>query len=510
MITSPRKTMRARAARVTGLAVGTLALGAAGAIGADMIGSPKSAVAESLSADVVRPQVPSFADIVERVSPAVVSVRVKAEARSHLSSFGGDGRGANPFEGSPFERFFRDFGEQFGNRPEGDRRRAPERRNFSLGQGSGFFISEDGYVVTNNHVVDGAAEVTIVLGTGEIFAAEVIGVDDKTDLALLKVEADRAFPFVTFDADDIRVGDWVMAVGNPFGLGGSVTAGIVSARGREIGAGPYDDFLQIDAPINRGNSGGPTFNLDGEVVGVNTAIYSPSGGSVGIGFAIPASIAKSVVEDLMDDGRVTRGWLGVQIQPITPEIADSLGLDRTAGALVVSPQDDSPAAKAGIEAGDAILAVNGATIDSPTALARTIATMAPGATAELTVFRNGREQTIAVELGRLQAESARADASPTVGGSEVTSFGMRLAPAASVDLGEEGLAILELDPDSVAAEKGLKTGDVILSAGGEPVSSADDLTRRMAAAKEEGRRNVLLKVQSGDQVRFVALPIDEA
>ncbi|MEO1102868.1 MAG: trypsin-like peptidase domain-containing protein, partial [Pseudomonadota bacterium] len=311
----------------------------AGAAGATMLDgrSVTPVYAQNLSEQVApnlrNDYVPGFADIVDNVSPAVVSIQVKSRARSRLSNFEGS-------RGSPFERFFEDFEERFGapndrRRGDGERR---QRRNFSMGQGSGFLISADGYVVTNGHVVDGAEEVSVILQDGEELTAEVIGVDDKTDLALVKVAKDRDFPFVSFAEREVRVGEWVMAVGNPFGLGGTVTAGIVSARGREIGAGPYDDFIQIDAPINRGNSGGPTFNLRGNVVGVNTAIFSPSGGSVGIGFAIPASIATDIIEDLKDDGNVTRGWLGVQIQPISPEIAESLGRDSTVGALVTEPQ----------------------------------------------------------------------------------------------------------------------------------------------------------------------------
>lgn len=500
---------RVRATRMAGVALGALAIGAAGAIGVDVVGSATPANAENLTREVERPNVPSFADIVERVSPAVVSVRVEGDPSTRMSSFGGGGMpfGENPFEGTPFERFFREFGPQ--GRDGGDEGRRG-RRNFTLGQGSGFFISEDGYVVTNNHVVSNGSAVTVVLGSGEEYTAEIVGTDEKTDLALLKVDAERDFPFVTFDRDDIRVGDWVMAVGNPFGLGGSVTAGIVSARGREIGAGPYDDFIQIDAPINRGNSGGPTFDLDGEVVGVNTAIFSPSGGSVGIGFAIPASIAERVIEDLMDDGRVTRGWLGVQIQPITPEIADSIGLERAAGALVVSPQDGSPADEAGIREGDAIVAVDGERVETPRDLARMISNKEPGATAAVTLYRDGSERVVDVELGRLQATAAAGDPSPRLGGTEETAFGMRLAPAESLELGGEGLAVLEVDPAGAAAEKGLSTGDVILSAGGEPVSSMAELESRMAAAESEGRENVLLKVRSGDQVRFIALPLEQA
>jgi len=328
------------ARRRKALAAGTVAMGVAGLLATEMfIATPTPANAENLSAGVSQQHAPGFADIVERVSPAVVSIRVKSESGPELSSFQG-----MP-EGSPFERFFKQFEDQFGGQQQMPRGRgapgggkAPHQ--FSMGQGSGFIISSDGYVVTNNHVVDHAEEVTVVMNDGKTYTAKVIGTDEKTDLALVKIEGEESFPFVAFTDGDVRVGDWVVAVGNPFGLGGSVTAGIVSARGREIGAGPYDDFLQIDAPINKGNSGGPTFNLDGKVVGVNTAIYSPSGGSVGIGFAIPASIASQVIEDLKDDGTVTRGWLGVQIQPITPDIADSLGLEGIKGALVAQPLED--------------------------------------------------------------------------------------------------------------------------------------------------------------------------
>src|SRR5690606_26435082 len=295
---------------------------------------------------------PSFADIVDKVSPAVVSVRVKADVQTTSSSgpemfFDMPGFENLP-DGHPLKRFFREFRQDRpGARPEHHSRPRP------VAQGSGFFISEDGYLVTNNHVVEGGAEFTVVADDGTEFDAKLIGTDPRTDLAVLKVDGDREFTYVSFgDNGNVRVGDWVVAVGNPFGLGGTVTAGIVSARGRDIGAGPYDDFIQIDAAVNRGNSGGPAFNLNGEVVGVNTAIFSPSGGNVGIAFAIPASTAKDVVDRLIEDGVVERGWLGVQIQPVTKDIADSLGLDSEKGALIADAQDDGPAKEAGIRAGD--------------------------------------------------------------------------------------------------------------------------------------------------------------
>jgi serine protease Do len=355
--------------------------------------------------------------------------------------------------------------------------------------------------------------VVVRLQDGEELTAEVVGVDDKTDLALVKVPNDRAFPFVSFAEQETRVGDWVIAVGNPFGLGGSVTAGIVSARGREIGAGPYDDFIQVDAPINRGNSGGPTFNLNGRVVGVNTAIYSPSGGSVGIGFAIPASIARDVVKDLQDDGAVTRGWLGVRIQPITAEIAESIGREEAVGALVAEPQDDSPATDAGIRAGDAILAVDGTTVESPRDLAREISSRAPGETVSITVWRDGSEQTVDVELGDLEnaepvEQASRGDPRTTQPTSDV--LGMTLAPADEIGMDTDGLAVVEIDPDSEAATNGIRVGDVILQAGGVDVNSVEDLETGVDTAATEGRQNVLLKMQSGETTRFVAVPVEEA
>ena len=489
------------------LLVGAFLCGAAGATLVETTSS-STARAENLSKNVpseVQRNAPGFADIVDRVSPAVVSIQVKKSAQRQSMNFRG-------FEGSPFERFFEEFEERFGERPGngGDR-----RRQFATGQGSGFFISEDGYVVTNGHVVDNADAVTVRLQNGDTFDARVIGVDEKTDLALVKVDdGSRSFPFVSFAEQQSRVGDWVVAVGNPFGLGGSVTAGIVSARGREIGAGPYDDFIQIDAPINRGNSGGPTFNLNGNVAGVNTAIFSPSGGSVGIGFAIPASIAKDVVSDLRDDGTVTRGWLGVRIQSITPEIAEATGLEEPEGALVTEPQSGSPADDAGIAAGDAIVAVNGNAVEDPRDLARTIAGRSPGESVDLTVYRNGNSREISVTLGNLEnAEpvrtSRRSDERPE-SSEPTTMMGMRLAPAGAVGLDVDGLAVVELDPTGAAAESGLSVGDVILQAGGVDVASKGDLSSGIDNAKSEGRSNVLLKVRTGENTRFVALPVDSA
>src|SRR5256714_5752193 len=340
-----------------------------------------------------------FADIVEKVKPAVISVRVKMPG-ARVMSFN-DNNNSSPFQpGSPMERFFRRFGTpDLPNTPNDER--APGRRQMVTGQGSGFFISADGYAVTNNHVVDKAETVEVTTDEGKSYTAKVIGADPRTDVALIKVDGRNDFPYARFADHAPRIGDWVLAVGNPFGLGGTVTAGIVSARGRDIGAGPYDDFIQIDAPVNKGNSGGPTFDIDGAVIGVNTAIFSPSGGSVGIAFAIPAETVKAVVSQLKDKGSVARGWIGVQIQPVTSDIADSRGLKGTSGALVAEPQADGPAIKAGIQAGDVITAVNGVALKDARDLARTIGSMAPGASVKLTVLQKGQEKIITLTLGDL-------------------------------------------------------------------------------------------------------------
>src|SRR3954469_23770460 len=343
-----------------------------------------------------------FADIVERVKPSVISVKVNINEKVASKDDGANKDEDSPFQpGSPMERFFRRFGGPDGLPPglRGGPGGGRGGRGAVTGQGSGFFISADGYAVTNNHVVDGADKVEVTSDDGKTYTAKVIGTDPRTDVALIKVDGRNDFPFVAFTEQPPRIGDGVPAVANPFGLGGTVTAGIVSARGRDIGAGPYDDFIQIDAPVNRGNSGGPTFDVDGGVIGVNTAIYSPSGGSVGIAFAIPAETVKTVIGQLKDKGTVSRGWIGVQIQPVSADIADSLGLKGTQGALVAEPQADSPAVKAGIQAGDVITAVNGTPVRDARDLARQIGAMSPGTTVRLTVQQKGQEKTISVTLG---------------------------------------------------------------------------------------------------------------
>ena len=449
----------------------------------------------------------SFADIVDRVKPAVVSVKVKTIEKVVSDDDEGEGRRMPRFgSGHPLERFFREFGEE--GMPFG--RGAKPRK--AMAQGSGFVISADGYVVTNNHVVANASEVTVTLDDGRTLPARVVGTDKKTDLARLKIDEGGNFKYVAWAPGAPRIGDWVIAVGNPFGLGGTVTAGIVSARGRDIGAGPYDDFLQIDAPVNRGNSGGPTFDAKGQVVGVNTAIFSPSGGSVGIGFAIPAEVAQSVVASLKDNGSVTRGWIGVQIQPVTPDIAESLGLKAARGALVAEAQANAPATAAGLKSGDVITAVNGEKIDGPRELARKIASAGPDKSVELTYWREGAEKTAQVKLGKLPGEKeARADKPEKVARSALSGLGVELAPAAALPgAGKEGVVVADIDPEGLAARKGLKTGDVILEAAGKAVSRPSDISDALATAKKDGQKAVLLRVKSADGVRFLAIATNPA
>jgi serine protease Do len=449
-----------------------------------------------------------FADIVAKVKPAVISVRVKIAASDTDLLQQNSDRDGNPFQpGSPMEKFFRQFGDQFGNGPA-----APRRHETITGEGSGFFISADGYAVTNNHVVDHAKSVQVTTDDGTIYTAKVVGTDQKTDLALIKVDGKSDFPYVKFADHAPAVGDWVVAVGNPFGLGGTVTAGIVSARGRDIGAGPYDDYVQIDAPINKGNSGGPAFDVDGNVIGVNTAIYSPSGGSVGIGFDIPSDTVKTVVAQLKSSGHVTRGWIGVQIQPVTASIADSLGLKKAEGAMVDEPQNGSPAAKAGIQSGDVITAVNGTAVKDARDLARTIGTMAPDTTVKLDVIRNGETKSVSLTLGTMpdqqQASTENDRAHPTSG---VPHLGLTVAPAAEVDgAGQQGVVVTAVDPDGPAAERGLQTGNVILDVAGKSVANAGDVRKALADAKASGKHEVLMRVKIGDATRFVALPLGNA
>ena len=478
-----------------------LALFAAGLLAATaMVGvtltvpSTPATAQNQIQAEAIDPT-RGFADLVDRVMPAVVSVQVKFANASSTEE--GSQRMIPGLPEGPWGEFFKQF-PQFREGAPGQRQR-PEG---GMGQGSGFIISADGYAVTNNHVVQDANEVTVTLNDGTELKAEVIGTDPKTDLALIKIDSDKKFDFVAFTGSEPRVGDWVMAVGNPFGLGGTVTTGIISARGRVIGAGPYDDFLQIDAAINRGNSGGPAFNLEGEVVGINTAIFSPSGGSVGIGFAIPASVAENVITSLKESGTVTRGWLGVRIQPVTEEIAESLGLEAAKGAIVSEVTEGSPALAAGLTQGDTILKVDGQEISDSRDLSRKVAQLKPGQSVPVTVVRSGKTMDIAVKIGTMPDEPKMASATQGDGKDQSLSladFGLKLAPAQD----GAGVMVTEVTPGSNAAERGLKAGDVILEVAGAEVHSPADVREALNA---NTRKRVLMLVKTGDGQRFLALP----
>jgi serine protease Do len=516
---TPVRTSRAPSARRLALLAGVAGLGVSVLLAGSGFNLNSSIGALSPAAHAQGLQRPvGFADIVEKVKPAVVSVRVKMDGGPRVTGFEGE----LPFpKGSPMDRFFRQFGSPDdgnpGNQgtPGNQGRQGAPGRNMITGQGSGFFISADGFAVTNNHVVDKAENVQVTADDGKIYEAKVIGTDARSDLALIKVEGRGDFPFVKFAEGNPRIGDWVLAVGNPFGLGGTVTAGIVSARGRDIGNGPYDDFIQIDAPVNKGNSGGPTFDVDGNVIGVNTAIFSPSGGSVGIAFAIPADTVKKVVAQLKDKGSVTRGWIGVQIQSVTPEIADSLGLKSVQGALVAEPQSGGPAAKAGIEAGDVITSVNGAALKDARELARQIGGLPPGTSVKLSILHKGAEKSVALTLGQLPNErEARAETGtnkdPT--GTDVPRLGLTLAPAGQVaGSGNEGVVVTNVDPNGVAADHGFKTGDVILDVGGKKVGNPGEVRDAIRDAQKDGKRTVLMRVKSGGEgTKFVALRLGKA
>jgi serine protease Do len=438
------------------------------------------------SAVAAAPQ--GFADLIAKVKPAVVSVRVKIVKALDQDKNGG----TNPFkQGLPFS-----------NAPN-----EPQGREIVRGEGSGFFISPDGYAVTDNHVLENAKSVQITTDDDSVYTAKVVGTDPKTDLALIKVDANKAFSFVKFSEQQPRVGDWVVAVGNPFGLGGTVTAGIVSARGRAIDSNPYGDYMQIDAPINRGNSGGPTFDLNGDVVGINTAIFSPTGGSVGIGFDIPASVAAPVIAQLKSTGSVTRAQIGVSVQSVTSEIADSLGMKTAEGAVVDEAQSGSPAAKAGIETGDVIRSVNDTAVKSADDLARKISAMTPGTQVTVNVLRNGEQKALTLTLGKMpeerraQAETGNEKPRPAPLGE----LGLAVAPARAS--GQAGVLVTDVDPERPAGENGIKPGDIIRSVDGKPVASDADVFGAVGQAKSQGKHAVLLNVKTPEGTRFVALRI---
>jgi len=446
----------------------------------------------------------SFADLADRLSPAVVNISTSQTV---------DRPEMPEIPEGPFQDLFRDFFER--GQPRGP------REVQSLG--SGFVITADGYVVTNNHVIREADAVTVNFADGRSLEAEIVGTDPQTDIALLKLAPPEPLPFVGFgDSDGARVGDWVLAIGNPFGLGGSVSAGIISARNRNINSGPYDDFIQTDAAINRGNSGGPLFNLAGEVIGVNTAIISPSGGSIGIGFAVPSALASPVVDQLRKFGETRRGWLGVRIQEVTEELAEALGLDEARGALVASLAPDSPAGTAGIQPGDVIVSFDGRPVPQMRDLPRMVAETPVGKTVRVTFFRDGRTQTVKVLLGRLEEQQAALTPEPDAAGqapepaTDLAGLGLSLGRLteerrAGFGIGEgvTGVVVTEVAPDGPAAAKGLKPGDVIVEVGQEPVESAAEVEERVGSARAAGRGSVLLLVQSGADLRFVPLPIGE-
>ncbi|MBU3029847.1 DegQ family serine endoprotease [Paracoccus marinaquae] len=453
----------------------------------------------------------SFADLVEQVAPAVVNITTSSVVAAPAG-----GPGQMFPEGSPFSDLFREFG--FPDMPGQDGRqgrRAPQRSN---ALGSGFVISADGYIVTNNHVIDGADEIEIEFYSGETLPAKVVGTDPNTDVAVLKVESDEAIPFVRFgDSDDARVGDWVLALGNPLGQGFSASSGIVSARNREL-SGTYDDYLQTDAAINRGNSGGPLFNLSGEVIGINTAILSPNGGSIGIGFSMASNVVSNVVDQLREFGETRRGWLGVKIQDLTPDMAEALGMDSESGAMVTDVPD-GPAKDAGMLAGDVITSFDGVRVEDTRGLVRSVAEAPSGQAVEVIVQRGGSEQVLSVTLGRRElAEGNAAEVSPeTPGESEL--LGMTLAtltPELAAELGVsrdmQGLVVKSVDPEGVAADKGLIAGDIITEAGlpQQPVSSLADLDARIDEAREAGRKSLMVLIRRAGEPRFVALPVDEA
>ena len=490
---------RAIGTRKTILAsVASLALVAAGSLGGSAVVTLNTASAAAVATgDLAAQPAPSFAGLIQRVRPAVVSVKVKiGEDEKDWNDHSGQ------FESLPPE--IQQFLMRFGPPNEGY-----PPATVTLGEGSGFFVSSDGFVVTNNHVVQNAKSVTVTTEDGKTLDARVVGTDPKTDLALLKVSRPGDYPYVSFAKQKPQVGDWVVAIGNPYGLGGTATAGIISAMGRDIGDGPYDRFLQIDAPINKGNSGGPAFNTKGQVVGVNTAIYSPSGGSVGIGFAIPGSTADSVVMALERGGVVPRGYLGVEIQPVGHDIAQSLGLKSDAGAMVDKTAPGTPAADAGLKPGDVITELNGRTVADAADLARRIGSFKPGDAIKLTYLRDKEEKTAELTLGAQKSEKvAQAEADSGQGAGVL---GVEVAPASQVaGAGDEGVAIVSVDPNGAAAEKGLKSGDVILDVAGKSVSTPEELKSEIAAAKQEGKEAVLMRVQTANGDRFVAIPFPKA
>ena len=461
----------------------------------------------------------SFAPLVKKVLPAVVNISVTEKPGADEMSE----QLPEPFRNSPFNEFLRRFFSQHGQ-PDpfapGPFSQGPgDQGSFKrIALGSGFIIDPAGFVVTNNHVVGEAEKVTVILQDGRKYPAHIVGRDPHTDLAVLKIHADHPLPYVTFgDSSAAQVGDWVVAVGNPFGLGGTVTTGIISARGRDINSGQFDDFLQIDAPINRGNSGGPTFNLEGQVIGINTAIYSPNGGSVGIGFAIPSGVAKHIIAELEAHGKVTRGWLGVQIQQVTPAIAASLGLPNTHGAIVAVVAHDSPGSRAGLKQGDVVLSFDGHPVNKLRDLPRLVADQAPGSAATLSVWRDGKSVGLHATLGEApenpQIASASGEEGPA-GEQSADAFGLHFAPLTSdvrheLSLGRDvqGVVIARVDDGSSADQQGLARGDIVISIDQHPVHSPEEAARWLREAARSPQKSALVLLNRHGITQYVGIKL---
>jgi serine protease Do len=472
----------------------------------------------------------SFADLAAGLLPGVVNIASSQTVQAHNAP--NNPAPDMPFPpGSPFEQFFHDFMERNkpgggGHAPNGGgsgRNDAPGRKMQSLG--SGFIIDPAGIVVTNNHVIEGADEITVTLQDNTSLKATLIGRDERTDVAVLKVTPEKPLPSVKFgDSDTARVGDWVLAIGNPFGLGGSVTAGIVSARGRDIRQGPYDDFIQTDAAINRGNSGGPLFDMNGNVIGINTAIYSPSGGSIGIGFSIPSNLAKNVVAQLRDFGHARRGWLGVRIQQVTPDIAESVGLHDASGAIVAGVNDGGPADKAEIHNGDIILKFNNQDVKEMRNLPRIVAETAIGQSVPVTVWRSGHEQILQATVAEMPEDMQQAAASPPVDNKPpadaavaLSGLGLKLSPITgdtrekfSLNADQKGVVVTEVTPDGAAAQRGLKPGDVIVEVQQEAVHSPAEVQEKVDRVRKTNRRSALFLIQQPDGMHYIPLPLDSS
>ena len=509
------KNLKTTAPRGLGLGLFALALVGTAVLWSLSLSPVATADEGPLTPTGVSAALPSFADVIETVKPAVVNISVKGRAAVPVAGqapgmpFGpGSPFGRDGAPGDPFEDFLRRFFERQSFSADRDAGRPFE------GMGSGFIVDAEGYVVTNYHVIEHAEEIFVTLGDGTQLQAFLQGADPKTDLALLRVESEEPLPYVALgESDDLRVGDWVIAIGNPFGLGGTATTGIISARGRDIQSGPYDDFLQIDAPINRGNSGGPLFDLNGRVVGVNTAIFSPNGGSVGIGFAIPSSMAAPIIEDLREDGTIERGWLGVQIQPVDEGIAEALGLPEARGALVAGVTKDSPAAVAGLRAGDVIMSWGDTEIEEVKDLSRAVASNDPADEVEIEVWRGEGIETLDVVVGASPDEEVLVPASEAQ--APVAQLGLRLDNISDQARSQlrlprdlQGAVIVGVDPEGPAARKGLRAGDVITMVGQQTVENRDEAMQEIEHALEAGGNSLLLQVARGNTRQFVALSLD--